>query len=357
MTTETPLRLVSEEHLRSIGEALLLAYQVPKEYAETTVHALLQANLRGVDSHGISYLPLYLKRIKKKVIDPGARPEVLHRNGAAAVIDGNNGLGAVNGALATDLSREMMKQCGAGLTTVRNSGHFGMTAHYAGLAARDDAIGIAMTNAPSSVAAYGAKEPVLGTNPMSFVFPMKGRAPISIDFATSAIARTKLKQLAEQNKEIPEGLALNQEGYTTTDATEGYEGVLLPAAGVKGYSLALIVEILSGVLANAALTTNVGQLVNDFSRPQNVGHFIGAISINSFLEMEEYEELMEQLLESIKGAQKAPQVDEIYYPGEIEAQTKKERVENGIPLSTKLVDTLNQLLAEEKLENYQIQIE
>ncbi|MCM3570546.1 Ldh family oxidoreductase [Neobacillus mesonae] len=312
---------------------VLMKAGVNESNSQITADVMIEANIRGIDSHGVGYLPVYVKRIREKAIQPNELPQVVKETETSAVIDGRNGLGQVNGNYAMRAAIEKAVNHGMGMTVVRNSGHFGLTSYYPAIAASQNFIGIAMTNAPSSVAPFGGKEAIFGTNPIAFVFPLKNKPFLSVDFATSAVARTKLRNLPADTP-IPEGWALNNEGYPARKAGEGYEGILLPASGVKGYALAIIVEIFSAILSQADFTTNVGQLVDQFDRHQNVGHFFGAIQIEQFMPMNTYFHLMDQLISSIKSAQKAPGTNEIYYPGEIEANTANDRRQYGIPLSS-----------------------
>lgn len=330
------------EDLKKICINVLKDYGVPDEHAETASSVMISASLRGIDSHGIAYLPVYVERIKKGVIDPKAEPEILNETNNTAIVDCKNGLGQVGAVFAMNLAIKKALSCNTGFIGVRNSGHFGMVSYYTMKAAKNNCIGFAVTNAPSSVAPFGGMQPLFGTNPISFAFPVKDRPAIVIDFATSAIARTKLRNMAAEKKEIPEGWALNKEGYMAKTADEGYEGVLLPAAGVKGYGLAIIAEVLSAIITGAAFTRDVGGLVDDFTRPQNVGHFVGAISIESFLPMDAYYQNMDRFIQSIKDVKPVPGIEEVLYPGELEYKTEISRRTDGIPVSDALMEKIKQ---------------
>ncbi|GAW92256.1 Ldh family oxidoreductase [Calderihabitans maritimus] len=336
--------------LEKICTEVLKGYGVKEEYAKTAASVMISANLRGIDSHGVAYLPIYVERIKRGVVDPKAEPEILNETTNTAIVDGKNGLGQVSAVRAMNLAVEKALSANVGLVGVRNSGHFGMVSYYTMVAAKRNCIGLAMTNAPSSVAPFGGMEPLFGTNPLSFAFPVRNKPHIVIDFATSAIARTKLRNMAEEKKEIPEGLALNKDGYPAKTADEGYKGVLLPAAGVKGYGLAIIVEILSAVITGAAFTSQVGGLVDDFTRSQNVGHFLGAISIESFLPMEEYYNRMDQFIETIKKVKPMPGVQEILYPGELEVYNEAIRESDGIPVADSVMEKIRKCMADLNLQ-------
>lgn len=340
------MKKYSESELRNICVEVLKGYGVKPQYAEMTSSIMIYANLRGIDSHGVAYLPVYAERIKKGVIDPKAEPDILNETYSTAIIDGKNGLGQVNGVKSMDLSIKKALSHNVGIVGVRNSGHFGMTSYYSLEAAKQNCIGFSMTNAPSSVAPFGGMEPLFGTNPISFAFPVKNRTAVSVDFATSAIARTKLRNMAADKTEIPEGWALNKEGYPAKTADEGYAGVLLPAAGVKGYGLAIIAEIFSAVITGAAFTCNVGGLVDDFKRSQNVGHISGAISIESFLSMEQYYSRMDDFIGTIKNVKPAPGVQEVLYPGELEARNESVRKAEGIPLDDSVIEKIQKCIDE-----------
>ncbi|RXT07220.1 Ldh family oxidoreductase [Ammoniphilus sp. CFH 90114] len=330
------------EDLRQLSEQVLIKTGVSQKHAQITTDVMLEANLRGIDSHGISYLPVYINRIEKGVVNPNSTPEIIQDSGSSFVVDGRNGLGQVAGYFSMTEAISRAHERGVGLAAVRRSGHFGMSSYYAVKASEQHCIGIVMTNAPSSVAPFGGMEALFGTNPMAFVFPVEDGPPLTIDFATSAVARTKLRNLTAEEP-IPKGWALNKEGYPAKTAGEGYEGVLLPAAGVKGYALAIVAEVFSAILSQASFTKDVGGLVDQFDRSQNVGHFLGAISIESFLPMYTYHSLMREFIASIKSVKPAPGFDEIYYPGELEEKTAMERRENGIPLANHTLEMLREL--------------
>ena len=334
--------------LKKICNDVLMGNGVSERQAEMASSVMISASLRGIDSHGIAYLPVYVERIKKGVVDPKATPEIVKETANTAVVDCKNGLGQVGAVVAMDLAVKKALASNTGFAGVCNSGHFGMVSYYTLEAAKHNCIGIAMTNAPSSVAPFGGMEPLFGTNPISFAFPVKNKPSIVIDFATSAIARTKLRNMAADKQEIPEGWALNKEGYMAKTADEGYAGVLLPAAGVKGYGLAIIVEVLSAVLTGAAFTTRVGGLVDDFTRSQNVGHFLGAISIESFLPMEQYHDMMGQFIGTIKGVKPMPGVQEVLYPGELEFKTESVRSKEGIPVNDGVWEKIQKCIHELK---------
>lgn len=336
------MELWMPKDLISFSQQLLMRAGVSENHALITAEAMIEANLRGIDSHGISYMSVYVKRIEEGVVHPNVLPEIVQDTGLSVVIDGHDGLGQVIGSYAMEIAISRAQKIGMGMAAVRRSGHFGMSSFYAMKAVQHKCIGIAMTNAPSSVAPFGGMEPLFGTNPIAFVFPVEDGPPLTVDFATSAVARTKLRNLA-QDKPIPEGWALNQEGHPARQAGEGYDGVLLPAAGVKGYALAIIAEIFSAILSQADMTQNVGRLVDQFDRNQNVGHFLAAISIEQFLPMPTYHLLMKQLIASVKSVKKAPGVEEIYYPGELEDRTARLRRKNGIPLTLEAVQQLREL--------------
>ncbi|MCG8403059.1 MAG: Ldh family oxidoreductase [Firmicutes bacterium] len=328
------------EDLREIGVNVLMDCGVPEKHAATAVEVMLAASLWGIDSHGIAYLPVYVERIKKGVIDPKAEPGVVTETDNTAVVDCKNGLGQVGAVYATNLAIIKALANNTGFVGVRNSGHFGMVSYYTLQAAKNNCIGFAVTNAPSSVAPFGGMQPLFGTNPVSFAFPVQAGPAVVIDFATSAVARTKLRNMVADKQEIPEGWALNKEGYMAKTADEGYAGVLLPAGGVKGYGLAIVAEVLSAVITGAAFTKNVGGLVDDFTRSQNVGHFIGAISIESFLPLEVYYQTMHRFIQSIKDVQPMPGHEEVLYPGELEHRKEITRQAQGIPVADALMEKI-----------------
>lgn len=330
--------VVSPEDLFEFSKVALIRAGVPEEDAAIVADALVAANLRGIDSHGVVRLYSYVERIRRGLINPSAKPQVVRDFNAVALVDGNNGLGYVAAVYASDIAVEKAKKYGVGVVGVRNSSHFGMAAYYGMRIAKRKMIGIVMSNAPPAMAPWGGKVARLGTNPICMAFPSR-EEPIVLDMALSVVARGKIRLAALKGEKIPEGWAFDEEGRPTTDPQAALKGTLAPIGGPKGYGLAVAVDILSGVLTGSAYSIYVKAL-DDYSGPSGTGFFVEAIDVQAFRPFEEYLEDLENFVKIIKETPKASGVSEIYLPGEIEGNISKQRLRDGIPLDRETVELL-----------------
>jgi LDH2 family malate/lactate/ureidoglycolate dehydrogenase len=304
---------------------------------------LVGANLRGVDSHGVTRLSIYVKRLQAGVVNPRPNVQVVEESDATLLIDGDDGMGQVVGKKAIDLGIEKAKQNGAVYIGVKRSTHFGTGAYFVQQGIEKDLITYAMSNAPSTMAPWGGIQPYIGTNPYAFGVPAGKHRPIIFDMATSVVARGKIITAAQEGKDIPEGWAIDKEGNPTTNAQAGLEGSVLPFGGPKGYSISLMIDILSGVLTGAGFGSHINNIYGDFDKPQNVGHFFQLIDISRLMPVEQFKQRMDQMIEEIKSSPKAAGVEEIFLPGEIEYNTEEKRKAEGIFLSKEVYEDLMQV--------------
>ncbi|SEN20410.1 Malate/lactate/ureidoglycolate dehydrogenase, LDH2 family [Paracoccus alcaliphilus] len=319
----------TEAQLAELVAAIFRGHDVPPQDARRVAECLVLADLRGVSSHGVSRVPIYAERLRRGLVK--ARPDMRLEQvlTVAARLDADDALGFVAATKAMDCATAMAREHGMGMTFVRRSTHFGMAANYllqatdAGLAA------FVFTNASRAMPIWGGREPFLGTSPFAFAAPC-GDQPVVLDMALSVVARGKVRRAAARGEAIPEGWALDAEGNPTTDARKGYEGVVLPLAGAKGSGLALMMEIVAGVMSGAAFGGAVGNQYNDFDAPQDVGHCFIAFRPDLFDGPEEYRTRMEALRHRAKDQPRAAGVAEILLPGEIEARTTQARRRDGI---------------------------
>jgi len=312
---------------------------VSESDAEIVADALVMANLRGVDSHGVVRLHSYVERILRGLIDPKAKPQVVRDFGAACLIDGNNGLGYVAAMRAVHAAVEKARKYGVGVAGVRNSNHFGMAAYYGIKIAEGKMVGIVLANAAPAMAPWGGKTARLGTNPICIVFPLKDGEHITLDMALSVVSRGKIRLAALKKERIPESWAFDEEGRPTTDPEAALRGTLAPIGGYKGYGLAMAVDILSGILTGSAYSIYVKAL-DDYSGPSRVGFFIEAINVEAFRPYDEYLKDVQDFVKLIKETPKAYGVPEIYLPGEIEINIMRKRLREGIPLDHETLSLL-----------------
>jgi L-2-hydroxycarboxylate dehydrogenase (NAD+) len=307
---------------------------VPKDAAEIAARGLVAADLRGVDTHGvIRFNPTswYVKWLRVGEMNPRANIRVVSESASAALLDGDRGIGMVIGHHAMELAIAKAKAVGVAMVTVRNSRHFGMSANYAMQALAHDMIGIAMTNASRQVVPTFGREARFGTNPICLAAPALEELPFVLDMATTTAAAGKLELAARQGKSIPTGWALNESAGATNDPRVAQRArKLLPLGGSreggnhKGYGLAIMVEILCGVLSGTVTA------LNDNQDPR--GHFFGAIRVDAFRPADQFKQDMDRLIRDLKTTPPIEGQERVYVAGEIEFETAKERAANGIPL-------------------------
>jgi L-2-hydroxycarboxylate dehydrogenase (NAD+) len=307
---------------------------VPKEDAGIGANVLVQADLRGVDTHGvIRFNPhsWYVKWLSEGSMTARPNVRVISESASSALLDGDRGIGMVIGHRAMELAIRKAKESGIGMVAVRNSRHYGMSAYYSMMALPHDMIGIAMTNASRQVVPTFGREARFGTNPMCFAVPTDKEQPFVLDMATTTAAAGKLELAARQGKSVPLGWALDEHAEATNDPKVAQKARrLLPLGGSreggshKGYGLAIVVEILCGVLTGTLTALNADQ------DPR--GHFFAAIRIDRFRPLDEFKRDMDRLIRELKSTPTVAGQARVYVAGEIEFETAQERSEHGIPL-------------------------
>jgi L-2-hydroxycarboxylate dehydrogenase (NAD+) len=322
---------------------------VPDEDAEICTDVLLDADLKGIDTHGVNRLkPVYYDRVKNGLQSPVTRLDVVREGPTTAVVDGNNGMGMVVAKRSMDLCIEKAREFGMGMVAARNSTHFGIAGYYAEMAAKRGLIGITGTNARPSIAPTFGVEPMLGTNPLTFAFPTDEEFPFSLDCATSIIQRGKVELYARKGEKLPPGLVIRNDGSTSTDPDEilgdllSGEAALLPlggmgeeTAGYKGYGYATVVEILSASLQSGYFLKAINGV--------NLGHFFIAIDVSAFTDLDDFKKTTGDILRSLRAAKKAPGADRIYTAGEKEYFTSLERRVEGVPINASVQAELVQM--------------
>ncbi len=331
-----------KEDLQKLVAQLAGGMGVPAEDAALFAESLVDADLHGVPTHGVSRLNIYLQRIEAGLIDPKAALTVDRGTGSVLALNAGNGLGQVQARKALDLLIPMARENGVATATIRNSQHFGALSWYANYAASQQMVLLAMTNGEPAMSPAGGYEAFFGTNPIAASFPTGKGFLIKIDLATSTVARGNIIAAQKKKATIPEGWALDRDGNPTTDASEALLGTVLTMAGHKGYALALMVEMFSGVLSGAAVGSNVGSMYKNLDRKQNVGHFFCLFHIDAFLDYAEYLRRMDETIDRIKTSKKRPGVVEILVPGERSARTAETNRAQGIPVSDETVAEIEQ---------------
>lgn len=332
---------IDAENLNRFCCDLLIRVGLSPSDAAIVADSLVEANLRGVDTHGVVRLPIYVKRIRLGLIERAPTMEISRTTPSTATFDGGNGPGQVVTVRAMDEAIGMARDTGVGLVAVRRSNHFGAAAYFAMRALEHDMIGIALTHAESDVIPFGGREPRLGTNPLAFAVPAGTSPPIVLDMATSVVAMGAVLLAAQEGRTIPKDWAVDADGNPVTDP--GRARAVRPMAGPKGYGLAVIIDVFCALLTGSAFGVHINRMYDNFSEPQAIGHFVGAIDIRKYVPVREFKERIDQMIRELKATPAAEGFDEVLLPGEPEARCHERRLREGVPLSREVYDELANL--------------
>ncbi|RSL31935.1 Ldh family oxidoreductase [Salibacterium salarium] len=327
--------------LENFCEEIFHKAGLSRKDAKTVAESLIEANLRGVDSHGVVRSYIYLRRIHEKMINPN-NEMVVEVDGTVTLLDGKNQMGSVIGKKAMELALAATKEHGTGIVGVKGSNHFGTCAYYLEEAIKEDIVMFVFSNASQTMPPTGGIRPFIGTNPFSFGAPTGNHPPFILDMATSEVARGKIINAFNKGESIPEGWALDKDGNHTTDASKALEGSVLPMAGPKGYALSMLIDILSGVLTGSGFGKYVNNMYENWVNPQNVGHFFIGIDISKFMPVDVFKKRIDKYLDEIKAEPKKRGIKEILIPGEIEYRSKQKRRKMGIELPLKVEKELKE---------------
>lgn len=331
------------ETLRKFCEECLVNCGVPQEDAFIVADSLVSSDLRGVGSHGVTRMGIYVERLKMGLINPQPNVAVASESEAALLVDADNGLGPVVAVRALDLGLSKAKQSGGASVGVKHSNHYGAGAYYVQRAVEQDTIAFAYSNAPPTMAPWGGVEPYIGTNPYTYGVPAGEHEPIIFDMATSVVARGKIILAAKKGEPIPEGWAIDRSGQPTTDAQAALDGTVLPFGGPKGYAISLMVDIMAGVLTGAGFGPRINSLYDNFDQPQNVGAFFQVTDVSSFMPPSEFKARVDQMIGEIKSTRKAQGTEEIFLPGEIESRMEQQQLASGITFDSETLAELEEV--------------
>ncbi len=305
---------MEKNKLKKLITKIFIKHKLSKKHALICAEALVNAELVGAPSHGLSRLKMYCDRINKKVINPKPKIKIKKISQSISHIDANNSIGFVAADIGIKKAIESAKKTGIGLVGIKNSGHYGLSGYYAEQAVKKNLISFIFTNAPPAIAPHGALKSLFGTNPICFGTPTNSKVPFILDTSVSMINRGKIRVAARTGEKIPEGVALDKFGKSTTDAKKALAGVQLPIAGFRGSGLAWMVDILSGVFTGGNHGGKVKDPFDDFSGPQNIGHLFIVMKANLF--MKNFNQRIEENIKRIKKLPKIKGIKEILYPGQ-----------------------------------------
>ena len=329
------------EPLETLARDIFQAITVPPAGAAWMATLLVRANLRGHDSHGVIRVPQYVASWKKGEADPKAEPVVVQDGPATALVDGKGGFGQIVARRGMEVAMAKAAAIGVAAVGVYNSNHIGRLADYTEMALERDMLALLAVNAGGAgqrMAPWGGRAPRLSTNPFAFACPTGSGAPVSFDVATTVAAEGKVRVKRNRKEQTPPGWLIDADGKPTTDPNALYgkpEGSILPVGGHKGYSLALMVEVLGGIMARAGYSReNPGPVMN--------GIFMVVVDIARFVSPKNFRSEVDDLIRYLKTSPVAPGVNEIMYPGEPEARTEAERRRQGIFVEEETWDQIAQ---------------
>lgn len=329
--TGTLIRLVTEI-FESVG--------LPRENAGIVADSLVSADLEGVASHGVMLVPMYIARIKAGSVSVSRTPVVVEDHGALVVMSAGHSLGQISAHAAVDLGIQRARAHGVAAVAVREAFHFGAASYWARGFARAGMIGFAFSNTRPLMPAPGGAERIVGNNPLSIAFPSTSGEPVVVDMAMSATAMGKIRLAEAQGRTIPEGWATDAQGRPTTSPTEAIKGMLLPAAGPKGFGLAVAIDLLCGALSGGSVGSAVQPLYAQFDRFYNCAHAFIAIDASRVRSGKGIGETVDTFAQTIRSSKQATGTDRIFAPGELERARRAESAA-GCSLPREVIDEIN----------------
>lgn len=335
---------IAEDRLLEVAGDILVRLGEEPENARVAASSLVRADMRGVSTHGINLLRLVSQRVEAGMLSLPTRVSVVSDDGATARMDGGNGLGPVAAYRALDMSIEKADRYGIGMTTLRNTNNIGALGCISSAAAKKGYVFIVTTNGNPSVAPFGAAEPFFGTNPISIAAPRGRLDPLVLDMSSSIVARGKIRLASLSGQSIPEGWALDSEGGATTDPKKALKGCLLPIAGPKGSGLAMMVDILSGVLSGSAYGKKLKSF-HELEGATGVGAAFICIDTGRFVGREAFQSAMAEYADQVKALRRQPGFDEVLLPGEVETKKEEENARLGVEVPEAVAKSVDEIAA------------
>ncbi len=338
-------RRARADDLRTFAESLLERAGLGSFEAERVVDNLLDADLRGVYSHGLSFLGFLVGRVQKGGVNPRPQVQVVSDRGAVLLLDADRGPGQVASHQAMSLACSRARETGVAAAGVFRSNHFGTAGYYARMAADQGLIGLAVSNTGACMAPWGGSTPTYGTNPLAIAVPTGGEFPVMIDIALSRAAWGKIMLTLTRGDPIPGNWVLDRKGVPTTDPKEAPQGMPAPLGNHKGYGLAVMVDILSGVLTGALFGRHITPHPPE-EEPQDTGHFFLALSVEHFMEPETFLARVQDYVTQLKSSELAPGFDEVLAPGDPDWRMVRKSLREGVRLEAATWEMLERFSAE-----------
>jgi LDH2 family malate/lactate/ureidoglycolate dehydrogenase len=319
---------------------------VPGDEAQIVSDLLARSDLRGIETHGVTRLPIYIKRLQKGYVRKKCKLTFLREKGPVGFAEAHGSMGHVVAHKAMQNAIERAETYGIGWVSVKDSGHFGVAGLFPMMAVERDLVGYICSNSAPMMAPFNGSERIIGNNPISYAFPAERYQPVVLDLSCSVVSSGKLILCRKKGEKIPLGWACDKNGLPTEDPYEGYEGggSLAPIGGHKGAGMALAHEILTSVLTGGKWTTNIKSLYEeDETGIQGTCHTFMVLDPDCFIGREVFKKNVDAYIESIKGSGKAKNTSEILMPGEPEHRTEVERLKTGIPIAQNTIKELRAL--------------
>lgn len=340
--TQVPARALAD-----LIEAVFESLGLSSGDAATLADSLVSADLEGVSSHGVALVPMYVERVRSGSVSVDARPQVIEDHGGLVVLSAANTFGQVSSRIAVKLASERARAHGIALVAVREAFHFGAAAYWSRKFASEGMVGFSFSNTRPLMPAPGGAERLVGNNPMAIAFPSASGDPLVVDMAMSATAMGKIRLAEAQGKSIPEGWATDAQGNSTTSPSEAINGMLLPAAGPKGFGLAVAIDLLCGALSGGAFGSAVRPLYAELDQPYNCSHAFIAIDAQRLGQGAGIGHEVAAFAQTIRESKRAPGFERVFAPGDLE-RSKRAELSGNCSLQPKLVAELNELAKQAK---------
>ncbi len=337
--------------LSAFSTQLFLAAGLSADHAETATAKLIEANILGIDSHGVLRIPMYINRLLSGAMNVKPELRVIKRNGAVSLLDADNAAGMIAGHETMLEALGTAEKYQVGICGAINSNHFGAAGVFARMASKRNMIGISMTNVAPLMTMPGIPKPLVGNNPFAIAIPVKNGQPIVLDISLSNVALGKILLAEKKGEKIPDDWATDPQGKPTTDPAEAVKGYLLPIAGHKGFGLALLVDLLCGVFTGGAFLHHLKGMYRYPKDPSVTAHMMIALRADALLDLDNFLDRVDEFKAMLKEIPQEESSVQVLWPGEPEAITMEKRMAEGIPLQDSVIGELNELSARLGLED------
>lgn len=340
-------KVIYPDDLKDFCCNALIKEGMNQESALITAEVLVETDCFGTHSHGTKNLHNYIRKIRAGGMQLNAKLEVMLEGSGYILMDANSAIGMAPAYKGMELVIEKARSAGIAAALIRNTSHFGAAGYYAVMAAKQKMIGLVFSNVDANMTIPGAKGKVIGNNPMSYGVPAGSYPPVFLDIAMSTVASLKVIQAKKDGMTIPDNWIIDGDGVPTTDPSLYPEvGAMQPMASHKGYGIALMIEILTGVLSGGGIMSDVPSWLFNMGEKNNVSQMLIAIDVSKFMDIDIFNERIESMIKLLHSTPRARGTERIYYPGEIEWDNHRSACENGLKLPYDVAEALTRLQEE-----------